>query len=121
MPCSLACFACSSERSSRLGLELISQNRDCSKEVGFALTFSSGAAVLKQPICLLEEPAMGPGEYLPDRTEGITRVEDLPTPVCARRSRNYRHRPCPRCGRSCFRNGRGRRTLHDLGFPLRDR
>ena len=64
---------------------------------------------------------MGPGEYLSDRTEGITRIEDLPSPVFARRSRTYRHRPCPRSGRSCFRNGRGRRTLHDLGFPLRDR
>ncbi len=64
---------------------------------------------------------MGPGEYLSDRTEGITRIEDLPSPVFARRSRTYRHRLCPRCGRSCFRNCRGRRTLHDLGFPLRDR
>ena len=64
---------------------------------------------------------MGPGEYLADRTEGIARVEDLPTPLVVRRSRNYRRRPCPRCGRSCFRHGRGRRTLHDLGFPLLDR
>ena len=31
----------------------------------------------------------GPGEYLPDVTEGITRVEDLPKAKVARRSRNY--------------------------------
>jgi hypothetical protein len=64
---------------------------------------------------------MGPGEYVPDATEGITRVEDLPTPLFARRSRNYRRRPCPRCRRSCGRHARGRRTLHDLGSLLRDR
>ena len=39
----------------------------------------------------------GPGEYLPDVTEGITRVEDLPKAKVARRSRNYRRRPCPQC------------------------
>ena len=27
----------------------------------------------------------GPGEYLPDVTEGITRVEDLPSPRIIRR------------------------------------
>ena len=64
---------------------------------------------------------MGPGDYVPDRTEGITRVEDLPAPLFARRSRNYRRRLCPRCHRSCFRHDRGHRTLHDLGCLLRDR
>jgi hypothetical protein len=64
---------------------------------------------------------LGPGEYVPDRTEGITRVEDLPPPLHAQRSRNYRHRPCPRCRRSCYRHAVGQRTLHDLGCPLRDR
>ena len=64
---------------------------------------------------------MGPGEYVPDRTEGITCVEDLPLPLFARRSRDYRRRPCPRCGRSCFRHGRGHRTLHDLGCLVCDR
>jgi hypothetical protein len=64
---------------------------------------------------------MPPGAYIPDRTEGITRVEDLPAPLDKRRSRDYRRRPCPRCGRSCFRHGRGRRTLHDVGCLLRDR
>ena len=32
----------------------------------------------------------GPGEYLPDVTEGITRVEDLPKAKVVGRSRNYR-------------------------------
>ena len=57
----------------------------------------------------------GPGEYLPDPTEGITRAEDLPKPKVIQRSRNFTHRPCPRCGKSCFRSRTGHRTLHDLG------
>jgi len=57
----------------------------------------------------------GPGEYLSDRTEGITRPEDLPKAKLIRRSRNFRHRPCPACGKSCFRSRTGRRILHDVG------
>jgi hypothetical protein len=64
---------------------------------------------------------MGPGEYTPDPTEGITRVEDLPTPLLEHRSRNHRRRPCPRCGRSCPRHSLGSRTLHDIGSLRRDR
>jgi len=56
-----------------------------------------------------------PGEYLPDPTEGITRVEDLPKAKVVQRIRNCAHRPCPRCGRSAYRDGNGERTLHDLG------
>ena len=63
----------------------------------------------------------GPGEYRPDPTEGITRIGDLPKPNVSLRSRNYRRRPCPRCGQSSYRDGRGRRTLHDLGDPLTGR
>ena len=33
---------------------------------------------------------MEPGEYTPDSTEGITRVEDLPTPLQENRARDYR-------------------------------
>ena len=40
----------------------------------------------------------GPGEYLPDPTEGITDPKDLPKPKIIQRSRNFSHRPCPRCG-----------------------
>jgi hypothetical protein len=64
---------------------------------------------------------MAPGEYTPDPTEGLTRVEDLPTPLLEHRSRNHRRRPCPRCGRSCPRHSLGSRTLHDLGSLRRDR
>jgi ribosomal protein S14 len=64
-----------------------------------------------------------PGRYIPDQTEGITRVEDLPPPRLQDRSRNYRRRRCPCCGRAAFRNDVGRRKLHDLsnlqsGRPL---
>jgi hypothetical protein len=57
----------------------------------------------------------GPGEYLPDPTEGITRIEDLPQPRLPKRSRNSRRRPCPRRGHSGYRDRVFRRTLHDLG------
>jgi ribosomal protein S27AE len=63
----------------------------------------------------------GPGEYRPDATEGITRIDDLPRPNISLRSRNYRRRPCPRCGHSAYRNGTARRTLHDLGDTLTGR
>ena len=55
------------------------------------------------------------GDYVPDVTEGITRVEDLPPPHVERRTRNYQRRQCPRCGRSVPRCNQGQRTLHDLG------
>src|SRR5260370_817914 len=49
-----------------------------------------------------------PGEYVPDVTEGITRVEDLPQPRVEQRSRNYKTHRCPRsavhaprCGTAC--------------------
>ncbi len=57
----------------------------------------------------------GPGEYLPDVTEGITRVEDLPPPQIIERSRNYKRRPCPACEHSAYRDRVVTRTLHDLG------
>lgn len=56
-----------------------------------------------------------PGDYVPDVTEGITRVEDLPKPKVKKLSRNYPHRRCPRCGRSAYRDNVFTRTLHDLG------
>jgi hypothetical protein len=57
----------------------------------------------------------GPGQYVADPTEGITNPEDLPPAKIVRRSRNFKHRPCPRCGRSCFRHGVVTRVLHDVG------
>jgi hypothetical protein len=59
----------------------------------------------------------GPGEYVPDVSEGITRVEDLPEPRVEGRSRNYPARRCPRCGRRAGRYAVASRTLHDLGDP----
>jgi hypothetical protein len=57
---------------------------------------------------------MAPGRYVPDASEGVTRVEDLPQPRRRRRSRNYRRRRCPRCGRAATRHHVGCRKLHDL-------
>ena len=56
---------------------------------------------------------MAPGQYTPDPTEGVTRVEDLPPPRVQRRSRNFRRRRCPRCQRPAYRYDLGRRTLHE--------
>ena len=56
-----------------------------------------------------------PGEYVPDPSEGITAVEDLPKPQIVRRSRTYRRRRCPRCGRGAYRLRHVKRRLHDLG------
>ncbi len=58
---------------------------------------------------------LGPGEYLPDPTEGIQRIEDLPRPKLVKLSRNYRHRPCPQCGRAAYRDRVFHRRLHDVG------
>jgi len=58
---------------------------------------------------------VGPGEYRPDTTEGIQRVEDLPKPKFIRLSRNYQYRRCPLCGRSAYRNRLFQRRLHDIG------
>jgi transposase len=63
----------------------------------------------------------GPGEYVADRTEGITRVEDLPKAKVVPRSRNFSRRPCPWCGRSCYRHRVRERTLHDLGNLVAER
>ena len=57
----------------------------------------------------------GPGEYLGDETEGITRVEDLPKPKGITRSRNYKRRRCPCCGKRASRLRRVERLLHDWG------
>ena len=63
----------------------------------------------------------GPGEYVPDVTEGVTCVEDLPQPRVHRRSRNYPARPCPRCGRRAGRYALETRRLHDLGDACSER
>jgi hypothetical protein len=60
---------------------------------------------------------LGPGEYVPDVTEGITSVADLPKPRIECRSRNYKARRCPHCGRRAGRYAVAARSLHDLGDP----
>ena len=63
----------------------------------------------------------GPGRYVADPTEGITRIEDLPPPQVVKRSRNFRRCPCPQCGRPAYRLRTGQRMLHDLGDPMSGR
>lgn len=60
-------------------------------------------------------PRLGPGEYLPDPTEGITRVEDLPKPKIIRIDRNFKRQACPRCGYPAYRDRVYIRQLHDVG------
>ncbi len=57
----------------------------------------------------------GPGQYLSDPTEGITQPADLPPARIIRRSRNFKHRSCPSCGRRCYRHDTCTRVLHDVG------
>jgi transposase len=57
----------------------------------------------------------GPGEYRPDPTEGITRIEDLPAPKIIRHQRNAKRQLCPHCGHRAYRAKHKQRLLHDLG------
>ena len=57
----------------------------------------------------------GVGEYLPDGSEGITRIANLPRPRIVRRSRDFTRRPCPQCGHSAYRERVMQRALHDVG------
>jgi hypothetical protein len=58
---------------------------------------------------------LGPGEYVPDRTEGIVDIQDLPRPHLVAYNRNHDHTPCPRCGHLASRHTSGQRPFHDLG------
>jgi hypothetical protein len=57
----------------------------------------------------------GPDRYVPDPTEGMTNVNDLPTPQLVAYNRDHKQAPCPRCGHLASRHKSGERTLHDLG------
>jgi transposase len=57
----------------------------------------------------------GPGRYVPDPTEGITNVKDLPAPHLVAYQRDHKQTTCPRCGHLASRHKSGQRTLHDLG------
>lgn len=63
----------------------------------------------------------GPGEYVSDVTEGITRAEDLPKPRILRRSRSILRRRCPYCGYRAYRDKEFTRHLHDLGDLVANR
>jgi uncharacterized C2H2 Zn-finger protein len=60
-------------------------------------------------------PRLGPGEYVPDPTEGISRIEDLPQPKIIHIDRNFMHQACPRCGYLAYRDRVYTRHLHDVG------
>src|SRR2546428_1683560 len=62
-----------------------------------------------------EKRMYGPGEYVPDPTEGIVDIKDLPAPTLVAYDRNHDHTPCPRCSHLAYRHKSGQRTLHDLG------
>jgi hypothetical protein len=63
----------------------------------------------------------GPGRYVPDPTEGILDVHDLPAPQIVAYDRNHEHTPCPRCGHFAYRHKWDHRTFHDLGDLSTDR
>lgn len=57
----------------------------------------------------------GPGRYVPDPTEGIVNVHDLPQPQLKGYHRDLKQTPCPCCGQFASRHKGEQRTLHDLG------
>ena len=57
----------------------------------------------------------GPGEYVPDPTEGVEHVEDLPEPHKKIRRRDKKSARCPDCNAPSPRRRAGVRTLHDFG------
>ncbi len=57
----------------------------------------------------------GPGEYVPDPTEGIVDINDLPQPILVPYDANYDHSPCPRCGHLAYRHKFDQRTFNALG------
>ncbi len=56
-----------------------------------------------------------PGRYVPDSTEGILNVQDLPLPRVIKRNRDQKHCRCPSCRHKSYRHRSVKRTLHDLG------
>jgi len=57
----------------------------------------------------------GPGDYLPDPTEGIVRASDLPKAIIKKRKEIQVKAPCPQCGSQCRKHREGKRKLHHLG------
>lgn len=52
---------------------------------------------------------------MPNSTEGIVEVNDLPQPLIVLADRNFDHRPCLRYGHLAYRHPSGQRRLHDRG------
>jgi hypothetical protein len=52
----------------------------------------------------------GPGRYVPDPTEGMTNVKDLPAPQRVAYHRDHTQTACPRCGHLASRHTSGQRT-----------
>lgn len=51
----------------------------------------------------------------PEDAQQIVSPKDLPKPTIQARSRSWKHLPCPKCRRSCYRDTLGHRRLHDIG------
>ena len=67
------------------------------------------------------QPCRDPANTDPTPPRASPASRTCPSPRSACQSRNYRRRPCPRCGHSAYRDRLARRTLHDLGNPLTGR
>ena len=59
----------------------------------------------------------GPGNYVPDPTEGITNPDDLPAPVIKNRSHCRKKSRCPYCKHLATRCKKPTRKLHHPGDP----
>ena len=57
----------------------------------------------------------GPGAYLPDPSEKLTRPDDMPKAMVKQRSRIYKKSPCPHCNRPARRHVIAQRKLRHLG------
>src|SRR6266566_2531835 len=57
----------------------------------------------------------GPGRYVPDPTEGIPTVKDLPAPPLVAYHRDHTQTAGPRCSQLASRHTSGQRLWHDVG------
>lgn len=57
----------------------------------------------------------GPGDYLPDSSEGIDNLDDLPQPIVKKRSKIQAKCPCPHCSYNCRKHRTAKRRLRHLG------
>jgi hypothetical protein len=64
-----------------------------------------------------KDAIQGPGEYVPDPTEGVVCPSDLPEPLIEVVDRDAACAPCPHCQHPTPRLRRKSRMLHDLGDP----